>query len=91
MNDIKILEIALPAIVLMTKLSAPLLIASMGVGLAISILQSVTQIQEFTLTFVPKLAAVGFVLLVGGNWMLRELVNSTTELFLQIPALVGAG
>jgi flagellar biosynthetic protein FliQ len=70
-------------------LAGPILLASLGVGLVISIFQSVTQIQEFTLTFVPKLVAVALVILVAGHWMLNELVGYTYSLFDQIPHLLG--
>ena len=53
-----------------------------------SLVQSVTQIQEHTLTFVPKLAGVAVVIVVGGNWMLAELVGFTRELFALIPGLL---
>jgi len=91
MNDQQVLDLALRAIVVTAKLAAPILIVSMGVGLGISLLQSVTQVQEFTLTFVPKLAAVALVILLAGNWMLSELSNFTRAMFELIPQLVGTG
>ncbi|MCX7695809.1 MAG: flagellar biosynthesis protein FliQ [Caloramator sp.] len=57
------------------KVAAPILIVSMVIGLIISIFQAVTQIQEQTLTFVPKMIAIIFVLLLLGPWMLNTLVN----------------
>jgi flagellar biosynthetic protein FliQ len=63
------------------KLSAPLLVATLVVGLAISIVQVVTQIQEMTLTFVPKLIAVVAVCLVFGSWMLSVAVDLTRRMF----------
>ena len=85
MTDTSVLEIALQAIIIAAKLSAPILIVTLAVGFAISLLQSVTQIQEVTLTFVPKLAAVALVLLFAGNWMLAEMVSFTEGLFEMIP------
>lgn len=88
MTDTAVIEIALKAVMISVKLGAPLLVVSLAVGLAVSVFQSVTQVQEVTLTFVPKLAAVALVLVVGGHWMLGQLVSFTHELFAMIPALL---
>ncbi|MTK11271.1 MAG: flagellar biosynthesis protein FliQ [Clostridiaceae bacterium] len=64
--------------------SAPILFISIIVGLIISIFQATTQIQEQTLTFVPKLVAVALVGLITGSWMLHQLVNFTTRIFTYI-------
>ncbi|MEX2290976.1 MAG: flagellar biosynthetic protein FliQ [Mycobacteriales bacterium] len=87
MSDTAVLEIALMAIIIAGKLAAPILIVTLGVGFGISLLQSVTQIQEVTLTFVPKLGAVALVILLAGNWMLAEIVSFTTGLYEMIPQL----
>jgi flagellar biosynthetic protein FliQ len=63
----------------------------MGVGLLVSIVQAVTSIQEQTLSFVPKLLAVGVVFLILLSWMLQTLMSFTLELFRSLPGLVGAG
>ena len=89
MTDAAVIEIALNAIMTSAKLAAPILIVSLAIGLGISILQSVTQIQEVTLTFVPKLLGVGVVILAAGHWMLREMVAFTERLFTQLPSLLG--
>ncbi len=68
-------------------LAGPLLGVSLGVGLLIAIIQAVTQIQEQTLTFVPKLVAVGVTFMVLFSWMLSTAVRYTRELFLGIPGL----
>jgi len=70
------------------KVSAPILLTSLAIGLAISLFQSVTQIQEVTLTFVPKLAGVALVIVVSGHWMLGQLVGFTHQLFDLIPRLI---
>ena len=88
MTDTAVLEIALKMMLVVAKVTAPILIASLAVGLSISLFQSVTQIQEVTLTFVPKLAAVALVILVAGHWMLNEIVNFTNELFATLPRLL---
>ena len=66
----------------------PILIVSLAVGLAVSLFQSVTQIQEVTLSFVPKLVGVGLVLMLGGHWMLAELIGFTNHLFDMVPRLL---
>ena len=63
------------------KLAAPILIASVGVGLVIAIMQAATQIHEQTLTFVPKLIAIGIMLLVLGPWMSTQMNEFTIRLF----------
>jgi flagellar biosynthetic protein FliQ len=87
MSDTMVLEIALQAIIIAAKLAAPILLVTLAVGFGISLLQSVTQIQEVTLTFVPKLAAVALVIMFAGNWMLAEIVSFTEGLYNMIPAL----
>jgi flagellar biosynthetic protein FliQ len=67
-------------------LSAPLLGFALLVGVVISIFQAVTQIQEMTLTFVPKIIVVMIAIVVFGPWMLRILINFTSTLFLNLPA-----
>jgi len=89
LTDTSVLELATRTMFVTAKLSAPILVVSLAVGLAISLVQSVTQIQEVTLTFVPKLAAVGAVIVFGGHWMLDELVGFTTSLFDVVPQLIG--
>lgn len=70
-------------------ISAPLLLTGLAVGVIISIFQAATQINEMTLTFVPKLIAIAAVLLLTGNWMLSRLVDFTQALFRDIPSLIG--
>jgi flagellar biosynthesis protein FliQ len=70
-------------------LSAPILLVSMVVGLIISIIQATTSIQEQTLTFVPKIAAILVTLMLLGPWMFTSLAQFTTRLFERIPDLAG--
>jgi flagellar biosynthesis protein FliQ len=88
MNDSVVLNIGLHAMIAAAKLGAPILLVSLAVGLIVSLLQSVTQIQEVTLTFVPKFVAVGIVILVAGSWMLTEMVAFTRSMFEMIPQLI---
>jgi flagellar biosynthesis protein FliQ len=69
-------------------LAAPLLIVALVTGLVVSALQAATQINEMTLSFIPKLIAISFTLMVAGPWMLKVLVSYTRELFESIPALI---
>ncbi|TFB66298.1 MULTISPECIES: flagellar biosynthesis protein FliQ [Cryobacterium] len=91
MNTNAVLDIGLQALILAAKLSAPVLITALVVGFAISLMQSITQIQEVTLSFVPKAVAVSLALLICGHWMIAESVAFTNELFEKIPALLGGG
>ncbi|MFN3568423.1 MAG: flagellar biosynthesis protein FliQ [Caldimicrobium sp.] len=88
MTDITIMSLAKEAIKLSLFLSAPLLITALVVGLAISIFQAVTQIQEMTLTFVPKILAMVLVLFLTLPWVLKKLTTFTENLFLNIPGLI---
>ena len=87
MTDTAVLEIALQAILVAAKLCAPILLVTLAVGFGISLLQAVTQNQEVTLTFVPKLVAVAVVVMVAGNWMLHEMVGFTSDLYELIPRM----
>lgn len=73
---------------LVLLVSAPALVASLTVGLGVGLLQAVTQVQEQTLSFVPKLVAVAIVLVMAGGWMQAELVRFTAELWQAIPLVV---
>jgi flagellar biosynthetic protein FliQ len=81
MNETIIIDIARQAIYLVLKVAAPMLLASMVIGLIVSILQTVTSIQEQTLTFVPKLIAVFLVIMLAGSWILNSLKEYMVELY----------
>jgi flagellar biosynthetic protein FliQ len=89
MDTAAVLDIGLDALIVAAKLSAPVLITALVVGFSVSLVQSVTQIQEVTLSFVPKAIAAAVALLVCGHWMIAELVTFTQQLFDRIPALLG--
>ena len=91
MDTNAVLDIGLDALVLAAKLCAPLLVTALVIGFVVSLLQSITQIQEVTLSFVPKAIGVAVALLVAGHWMIYETVSFTQELFAGIPALLGGG
>ena len=88
MNTNALMDIGLLAMITAAKLSAPVLITALVVGFAISLIQSITQIQEVTLSFVPKAIAVALVLLISGHWMIAEMVSFTNALFEKIPGLL---
>ena len=89
MDTSAVLDIGLDALIVAAKLSAPVLITALVIGFAVSLVQSVTQIQEVTLSFVPKAAAAAAALLIAGHWMITELVTFTHELYARIPSLLG--
>ena len=81
MTEEVIIDIFTQTLVLIIKVSAPMLLVSLVVGLVISILQTITSIQEQTLTFVPKLLAIFLTLILAGNWILTMLKEYIIELF----------
>ncbi|KMT21712.1 flagellar biosynthesis protein FliQ [Clostridium cylindrosporum] len=89
MSEVLIYSIAKKAITTTTLVSAPILLVAMIVGLAISIFQAVTQIQEQTLTFVPKMVAIIFVMILLGPWMTKTLVQFIENMINTIPSIVG--
>ena len=89
MNQNQVVDLAIRALMLAAELAAPLLITALVVGFAISVFQSITQIQETSLSFVPKAVAVSIALIICGQWMISVIVSFTTNLFAQIPTLVG--
>ena len=84
-----VMDVGRDALHLTILLSAPLLLSALAVGLLIGVFQAATQIQEMTLSFIPKLFALAVALLVSGAWMLRVLTEFTTRLIGEIPALLG--
>ncbi len=70
-------------------LAAPILLVSLAVGLIIAMFQAATQINEMTLSFVPKLIAVAVVLMATGPWLLRQITGFTERLIENIPYLIG--
>ena len=77
----EVVAIANQALYVVIKVSMPVLLVSMAVGLIISIFQTVTSIQEQTLTFVPKVLAIFLMLMMVGHWMLTEMANLMTSLW----------
>ena len=88
MTELTVIQVARQAVELTLLISAPMLLAGLVVGLIISIFQAVTQIQEMTLTFVPKIVAVMLALLITFPWMMRKLVDFTQNIILEIPGFI---
>jgi len=84
-----VLAIGQDALWLAVLLAGPLLLSALSVGLLIGIFQAATQIQEMTLSFIPKLLALVIALVVAGPWMLQVVVTFSTRLFMEIPSLLG--
>ncbi|MHB8841690.1 MAG: flagellar biosynthesis protein FliQ [Candidatus Aquicultor sp.] len=85
MTDSLAMEIGKSALIVTLEIALPVLLFSLVAGLVISILQAVTQIQEFTLTFIPKVLATVLALAIFGPWMLHVIVDFTTNLFINLP------
>jgi flagellar biosynthetic protein FliQ len=83
-----VIDMARNALLLALMLGGPLLLVALAVGVAVSVFQAVTQVQEQTVGFVMKLTGVGIVFLLTLNWMIQALVRYTIELFNTIPNLV---
>ncbi len=85
-----IIQIVAAALLTATKVAGPVLGATLAIGLLLSIVQSATQIQEQTLTFVPKLVVTAVVLVLTGAWCLKTLESFTRELFNMVPSLLNS-
>jgi len=84
-----VLTIGQKMLEVVAMLAAPLLLPALAVGLLVGMFQAATQINEMTLSFIPKVAIVGFVLVIAGPWMLTTLVSFSRELIENIPAFIG--
>ena len=89
MSQDQVISICVSAMELALKIGMPILLVGLVVGLLVSIFQAATQIQEQTLSFIPKVAGLAVVLVVGGPWMLGQIVTYTQSLYEQIPSLIG--
>ena len=89
MNQDVVINLVMNAMTLAFKVAMPLLGVALVLGLAVSIVQAVTQIQEQTLSFIPKVLGLVAVIAIAGPWMLGQVISWTTELYGSIPTLVG--
>jgi flagellar biosynthetic protein FliQ len=83
------MTIAQRALEITMLLAAPLLLVALVVGLLVGVFQAATQINEMTLSFIPKLLAMAAAIVIAGPWMLKLIVSYTRELFESIPGLIG--
>ena len=90
MNQDVVVSLAMSAMELAMKIGLPLLLVGLLIGLVVSVFQAVTQIQEQTLSFIPKIVGTALVIVVAGPWMLGQLIAYTQELYSAIPRMVGA-
>lgn len=84
-----VIKLAEQSIYTIIIISAPMLLIALGVGLLVSVFQAMTQIQEQTLAFIPKILAVFISLVVFGLWMLTTLLDYTRNLFQSLPRIIG--
>jgi flagellar biosynthesis protein FliQ len=89
MNQDVVVNLTMTALELALKVALPLLLAALVVGLVVSVFQAVTQIQEMTLAFIPKVLALVAVIAIAGPWMLGQLEGYTVTLYESIPTMVG--
>lgn len=89
MTPESVLDIGREALYLTMLLAGPLLLSALVVGLLIGVFQAATQIQEMTLSFIPKLIALVFALLIAGPWMLGTLRDFSVRLYMAIPGMLG--
>lgn len=89
MTEEIVLQVGREALYLIVYLAAPLLLSALLAGLVIGVFQAATQIQEQTLSFIPKLGALVVALLLLGPWLLQMLLNFTENLFISIPGMIG--
>lgn len=88
MTPESVLTMGREALQVTLMVSAPMLLVALGVGLLVSIFQAATQINESTLSFIPKLVAVFLTLALAGSWMLAQLTDYTRQLLISLPNLV---
>ena len=91
MDQDTVVNLAQQAMELAMKVGGPLLVVGLAIGLVVSVFQAITQIQEQSLSFIPKIVGTAVVIVVAGPWMLNQLLGYTEELYRSIPALVGGG
>jgi flagellar biosynthesis protein FliQ len=89
MDQDTVVNLATQAMSLALKVAGPLLLVGLVIGLVVSIFQAVTQIQEQSLSFIPKIIGIAGVIVVLGPWMLSQLVTYTQQLYMAIPQMVG--
>ncbi|HEY8311056.1 MAG: flagellar biosynthesis protein FliQ [Gemmatimonadales bacterium] len=88
MSHVLVVDLARNMIMTALLIAAPMLVVALAVGLVVSIIQAVTQIQEQTLSFVPKLVAVAVTFIIALPWIIQIMVKYTSELFRSLPSMI---
>jgi flagellar biosynthetic protein FliQ len=88
MNQDTVVSLATQAMTLALEIGGPILLVGLAIGLAVSLFQAVTQIQEQTLSFIPKIIGLAILIVILGPWMLNQLVAFSTNLWTSIPTLI---
>jgi len=83
-----VMSLAQNAMTLTVMLVGPVLVVSLVIGVLVSMIQAATQINEATLTFIPKMVGIGLVLIILGSWMLQQLVSFTSSIISSLPSFV---
>ncbi len=89
MNQDTVVGLASQAMTVAMEIAGPLLLVCLAVGLLVSLFQTITSIQEATLSFIPKVVCMALVVVLLGPWMLGQLVSYATNLYTSIPSLIG--
>lgn len=89
MNQDTVINLATQAMTLGLEVAGPILVVGLVIGLAVSLFQAVTQIQEQSLSYIPKIVGLALLIVILGPWMLDRLVNYAVNLYMSIPSLVG--
>jgi flagellar biosynthesis protein FliQ len=89
MTQDTVVSVAVSAMELALKVGAPIMLVGLVIGLAVSVFQAVTQIQEQTLSFIPKIVGMAVLVVIAGPWMLSQLITWTQNLYAGIPSMVG--
>jgi flagellar biosynthesis protein FliQ len=89
MNQDTVISLATQAMTLALEVAGPLLLVGLVIGLVVSLFQAITQIQEMSLSFIPKIVGVAVVGVILGPWMLAHIISYAQNLYMSIPQLVG--
>ena len=89
MNEDTVVSLATQGMRLALEIAGPVLLVGLVIGLVVSLFQAVTQIQEQTLTFIPKIVGMAILIVILGPWMLDQLVSYAANLYASIPQLIG--
>jgi flagellar biosynthetic protein FliQ len=89
MDQDTVVNLATQAMTLAFEVAGPVLLVGLVIGLGVSLFQAVTQIQEQSLSFIPKIIGLALVIVILGPWMMDKLINYVTQLWMSIPSLVG--